>query len=251
MSLTSEAVTAANPCSGPLVGGGVTPRTLDRHGHVPGLAIFVDQRRAGRKSGSDRVGDRQPAIAHAEAKQRLPGCGRGLGRHGRDLLAGEAHDLAGQDPPVGEGPAVMHVVDLRQVSRGEDGDDAIHPFHRGGVDRLDAGVGVGATQDSCRQRPGKLDVSGVARRPRGLGFPVDVSDSGTDGLTDSLSYGSCDLRHASCASASRSAWMMPVYPVQRQMLPDSAWRSPMSPAGRLSRSIATPRTICPGVQKPH
>ena len=105
--------------------------------------------------------------------------GGGDSRHGVTLVE---HLGLGEHVPMHVGKASVALPDIhelvlgfRQVVGSDDGENTVHRFRLGSVDRADAGVGVRAAENRAVQRAGERNVRSVHGPARHLVGAV-VSD---------------------------------------------------------------------------
>jgi hypothetical protein len=156
----------------------VRVRSLGRRALV-GPRVLVDEGGARLDRGGGIDDRRQILVLHVDEGERLF---RDVGVKGgdhRDLLADEAHAVAGQHGHVEHAPPHQNV---REVLRREDGQDAGERLGLGRVDADDARVGQRAAEGLSPDEPGQGHVGGVAGGAADLLESVEPGD----GLADDL-----------------------------------------------------------------
>ncbi len=122
-----------------------------------GIVLVVDHRSAFGQGLVHREHRREDFVVHLDQIEGLLGDGVVLGGHRRHVVADEADLGVEHAGVVGRGLRIAlarrRVAGGRGIAVGEDAGDAVELLGSGRVDRPDAGVSVGATQDLELQRP--------------------------------------------------------------------------------------------------
>src|SRR5574343_1000574 len=150
-------------------------------------------------------------------------------------------------------------VEGRKVGGGQHRDDAGQSLGRIGVDRLDAGMGIGRADEIAEQHAGQLDVIDIVALALGEADVLNALAAGTHAFQvgDTFFAGGGQVVHSAASlvfisfAADMIALTMFWYPVQRHRLPAMPKRTSSSVGDGFSCSRRWARVIMPGVQKPH
>ena len=150
-----------------------TPVPLTANGDVP---AGVDAWRISAHGLRQPGGRRQWLVVHRDEVECGVCRGEGLGGHSRHLLPDEPHHVEREDATVGERSAVVDVLPVGEVSRGDHRHDRGAAQRRRHVDPADQRVRLLTAEDPGVQHAGQGHVSGVDGLAGGLGHPVEIEN---------------------------------------------------------------------------
>ena len=134
---------------------------------------------------------------------------------------------------------------LGQVGRGEDGVNAGHGARRGGIDRTDAGMGVGRAQERGLERAGKMDVVDEAALAGEERLVLGALDPGADRARSHLATRSARGRRRAASARATTQSRISAMPDTPFAASDAAARRSASLPSICTFSVSAKRpTIC-------